>query len=122
MSGSFLQLAGDGSGEQGFGSSQGGRMLDDRSTPCHAQPREPHAGGATGWQHGLVLGLGDCWRPTEAQAPFSAVSQHLSIPSAFLWLQAMAMLELLQGWSHIRTLGPWPHGAEEVTRGFCTEP
>lgn len=41
----------------------------------------------------------------------------------------MATLELLQGCRHIVTLSivpgqlvPWPHGAEEVTRGLCAVP
>lgn len=84
----------------------GCRMTDP--PPYRAQPGEPHAGSATGWQHGLVLGLRNCWRPTEPQAPFPAVSQHLSVPTAFPWLQGMAMLELLQGWSYIRTQDPCP--------------
>lgn len=68
-----------GLGSKGLAPARLGGFRMTHPSSCHGRPGDPDAGSATRWQHSLVLGLGNCWRPTEAQAPFSAVSRHLSI-------------------------------------------
>lgn len=121
--GGSVQLAGDESGEQGFGSSQAGRMLGDRFSllPCPAR-------GASCWQcHGVAAQ--SCAGARELLGNFRL--RHKLHFLLFHGTFQSNCLPLAAGNGHAGAApglephedpGPLACDAEEVTRGLCTGP